>query len=323
MKAGGVRQAFERDLLVLPLAKMLPLRAVSDVIKRRSTKYRTIAKSVAEVGIVEPLVVYRKPNKRRMYLLLDGHLRREILLDLGETETECLLAMDDEAVTYNRRVNHLAVVQEHFMILRAIERGVSEERIAQALNVKIAYVKHRRRMLKGICPDVVTLVRDQPVNPVTFDLLRKMRPARQIEAGKLMVAASNFSSSYARALLMATDDADRVYASRSRPAVVTAADLALMECELQDVEKKMETVEAAYGRDMLDLVIAARYVAGLLASRRIARYLDDNHPEMAREFRAIVNATLPDTARAPAKRSVAAMQVSDGDPGFEGAPAPN
>lgn len=55
----------------------------------------------------------------------------------------------------------------------------------------------------------------------------------------------------------------------------------------------------------------------------LPRYLDDNHPEMAREFRAIVDATLPDTARAPAKVSVATMQVGDGDPGFEGAPAPN
>jgi len=36
--------------------------------------------------------------------------------------------------------------------------------------------------------------------------------------------------------------------------------------------------------DMLDLLIAARYVARLLANRRIATYLGDNHPEIAREF---------------------------------------
>ena len=48
-----------------------------------------------------------------------------------------MLARDDEAVTYSRSVNRLAVVQEHFMILRAIERGVSKEKIARVLNVKI------------------------------------------------------------------------------------------------------------------------------------------------------------------------------------------
>jgi hypothetical protein len=33
------------------------------------------------------------------------------------------LARDDEAFTYNKRVNRLSIVQEHFMILRAIDRG--------------------------------------------------------------------------------------------------------------------------------------------------------------------------------------------------------
>jgi Trp operon repressor len=93
-----------------------------------------------------------------------------------------LLATDDEAFTYNKGVSRLAIVQEHFMILRAIERGVSEKRIANALNVDIAHIKRRRRMLRGICSQAVDLLRDKSVNPVTFDMLRKMKPGRQAEA---------------------------------------------------------------------------------------------------------------------------------------------
>jgi len=37
-----------------------------------------------------------------------------------------LIADDDEAFTYNKRVNRLATVQEHYMIVKALERGVSK-----------------------------------------------------------------------------------------------------------------------------------------------------------------------------------------------------
>lgn len=66
------------------------------------------------------------------YLLLDGHVRLVALTELGFTEAPCLVATDDEAYTYNSRINRLSTIQEHFMIRRAIERGVSTERLAKA-----------------------------------------------------------------------------------------------------------------------------------------------------------------------------------------------
>jgi hypothetical protein len=289
-----VNTAFEPDLVVMPLKSLLPLKQVTDIVKN-SPKYKAIAKSIEQVGVIEPLVVYRDPDPRGRHPLLDGHLRRAVLMERGEQETECLLATDDEAFTFNKRVNRLAIVQEHFMILRAIERGVSEERIAKALNVNIEHIKRRRRMLNGICPQAVNLLRDKSVNPATFNVLRKMKPSRQAEACKLMVSASNYSSSYAKALFAATKDGERVKPARpNRPAVVTSADLALMERELKDVQNTMRTLDASYGRDLLDLIVAARYVLSLLDNRKLCRYLEDNHPEIAKEFRTIVSATLPD-----------------------------
>jgi ParB-like chromosome segregation protein Spo0J len=38
-----------------------------------------------------------------MYLLLDGHIRLEMLKEIGETQVRCLVATDDEAFTYNKR----------------------------------------------------------------------------------------------------------------------------------------------------------------------------------------------------------------------------
>ncbi|WP_354141861.1 hypothetical protein [Bradyrhizobium sp. RT11b] len=53
---------------------------------------------------------------------------------------------------------------------------------------------------------------------------------------------------------------------------------------------------------MLDLAIAARYVSELLGKRTIARYLDDNHPEMAKEFRSILSATLAEPSKKTSSR---------------------
>jgi ParB-like chromosome segregation protein Spo0J len=291
MTAKQVEVAFESDLAVLPLAALLPVKQVTDIMKQ-SVKYRCIARSVEEIGVIEPIVVYRKPDHLGRHLLLDGHLKRAVLLDRGDTEAECLLAKDDEAFTYNKRISRLAIVQEHFMILRAIERGVPEEKIAKALDVNVEHIRRRRRLLRGVCPEVVDLLRDKSVNPVTFDLLRKMKPVRQIESCKLMVSASNYASSYAKALLAATNDTDRVRPVRqTRPTAITSADLALMERELKTVRRELQAVETCYGSDMLDLVIATRYVSKLVSNRRVVRYMEDNHPEILGEFRAILSAT--------------------------------
>ena len=50
-------------------------------------------------------------------------------------EVQCLVANDDETYTYNSRINRLSTIQEHYMIRRAIQRGVTPERLAKALSV--------------------------------------------------------------------------------------------------------------------------------------------------------------------------------------------
>ena len=54
------------------------------------------------------------------------------------------------------------------MILRAVERGVPEERIARALNVNVPSIRQKRRLLEGICPAVVEIFKDRHVPINTF-----------------------------------------------------------------------------------------------------------------------------------------------------------
>src|SRR3546814_2800051 len=98
------------------------------------------------------------------------------------TEVECLVAADDDTYTYNKRINRLAPIQEHRMIQRAIDRGVPRERIADALGLDVQTVRKRTRMLEGICPEAVEILKDMPCPAGTFDILRRMAPMRQMEA---------------------------------------------------------------------------------------------------------------------------------------------
>ena len=152
------------------------------------------------------------------------------------------------------------------MIVRAIERGVSEDKLANALNLDVKAIKRRRTLLVGICPEVVELLKDKSVNPNTFEVLRKMKPMRQIEAAELMTTAGNFTASYAKALLAATRQSDLVKADQPKQiAGMTAEQMARMEREMEKLQKDLKTVESRYGEDVLQLVIASGYLSKLVA----------------------------------------------------------
>jgi hypothetical protein len=300
MMSDEVKAAFERRIAVLPVSAILPLRKVSEHTKL-SAKYKLIAHSIAEVGIIEPIIVARSKDQRDRYLLLDGHLRLSAISDQGAKEVRCLIADDDEAFTYNKRINGLATIQEHYMIVRALERGVSEERLAKVLNVDLRLIRRRRMLLDGICPEVVELLKDKTVNPDAFEVLRKMKPMRQVEVTELMTMAANFTASYAKALLAATRQSDLIYSDKPKKVQgLTAEQMARMEREMGALQQDFKAVEASYGDDVLHLVIASGYLAKLVNNPEIERYLDRHHPEILSQFRTIVAAASIDQPSAVA-----------------------
>ncbi len=93
-----------------------------------------------------------------------------------------------------RELNRLAAVQEHRLIVRAVERGVPAERIAEALDLDVGTIQRRFRMLNGICAEAVELLKDTTCPLIVFELLRQMAPIRQVEAAELMIGQNNFSA---------------------------------------------------------------------------------------------------------------------------------
>lgn len=282
-----IKLAFETTSLRIPLGDIEMLRAMTPAIKK-SIKFGQIEASIREVGIIEPPVVVRIKGKDERYRLLDGHIRIEILKERGDKDVVCLVATDDEAITYNKRISRMAIVQEHKMILKAIEKGVSEERLARALNVNISSIQQKRRLLDGICDEVAKLLQDRMVPINTFAELKKMRPMRQLEAAETMMAMNKFSWPYAKSLVAATPQHQLVSDKKKVVRGLSDEQIDHMEREATNIDREFRMIEQSYGTDHLDLVLATGYLCRLIENVRVVHHLARYHPELLSEFQRIV-----------------------------------
>lgn len=181
----GVTLGFIPEPLAVPLGNILPSRRTPGAILE-SRKFKQIRASISEVGLVEPLSVTAADHSSGHHVLLDGHLRLMALQGLGFSEAACLIATDDESYTYNNRINRLSTIQEHYMIRRVVERGVSPERLAKALSMDVSLILKKMSLLDGICSEAAELLNDRQFSPDLARALRKMKPTRQ-EIGRAHV----------------------------------------------------------------------------------------------------------------------------------------
>lgn len=293
-----VFQAFDSGSTVVSISAILPVRAIGKTVKA-SHKYRQIVSSIKEIGLVEPPVICKQARSHDTFLLLDGHLRVEALKDLGHQEVECLLSTDDESFTYNKRINRLSAVQEQRMIAKALERNVPREKLAKALNINERSLRRKATLVDGICVEAISLLKDKICPLAVFDVLRKMNAMRQVEAAELLVNANNYSVGYASAILVSTPQSELANPQTpKRLKGLTAEALARMEGELSRLQQSISSIQDTYGQDHLHLTVVKGYLARLLASHHVAKYLEKTQPEFLSEFRSIVEmtSTLPKEA---------------------------
>lgn len=286
---GHIHVAFDRDFLTIPIAAIVPLKTLPDG-ARASRSYSQVLSSIKAIGLIEAPVVMADAQGPGTWLLLDGHLRLEALKELGIAEVECLLAMDDDTYTYNKRVNRIPPIQEHRMIARAMDRGVSSADIGTALNLQVESVLRRFRLLKGISPEAAEMLKDTPCSMKVFEILRQMTAVRQIEAADLMIGQNNFTVMFARALRAATSENQLVTVKKGKGGgkpTPSGQQIARMERELAALQTQVKSVEETYGIDNLHLTVARGYIAKLLANRRVVRWLETLQQDYLGEFQKI------------------------------------
>jgi ParB-like chromosome segregation protein Spo0J len=290
----GVALGFNPEPLSLPMDRILPSRKVP-VGLATTRKFRQIRSSIEEIGLIEPLSVTSVDAATGQHMLLDGHVRMVVLRDLGHDTAPCLMATDDEAYTYNNRVNRLSTIQEHLMIRRAVDRGVSPERLAKALSVDVSQITKKMNLLEGICPEAVELFKDRQFSVELARVVRKMKPTRQVECAELMVSANNLTVAYAEALLVASPADTLIDGKRARNVSgVTPEQMARMEREMASLQGQYRLVEQSYGQDVLNLVLARGYLAKLLENPTVSKFIKQRQPEVLEQFVSIVEATALD-----------------------------
>ena len=285
------KNAFLNECVRVEVANIIPLKASRPAVKE-SQKYQQILASIQDVGLVEPPAITPVPGRNGYYFLLDGHLRIEALKDLGELKVDCLVATDDDTYSYNKRTNRLSAVQSNKMIVRAMERGTSAERLGKALGLSPLTIKQKFRLLNGICEEAISILGDTNCPANVFNLLRQMKPLRQIESAELMIGNKNFSVMFAKALLAATPSDQLVIQSKIQPEQrVSAESMARLERELAALQMQIKIVEDDYGPDVLHLTVIKGYLTKLLANAAIVRWLARHQPEYLKEFQSIADLT--------------------------------
>ncbi len=281
-----IKQGFQTQLLELSTTELLFTKVITPQIKQ-GRKYAQVLSSIREVGLIEqPVVAPLKKNGG--YLLLDGHLRIAALKELGIERVTCLISTDDEAYTYNKYINRLSAIQEHRMIMKAVQSGVSEEKIANALNVDVRTIRNKRYLLEGICDQAIDLLKDKPVPEPVFRALKKMKAPRQIVVAMLMNDQNKFTSTYAKALLGATQAEQLV--DNGKPKKVTPMILARqarLEEESLALSKEIDSLKNQYGTEIVDVMALQAFLKKILGNSEVANYLQKFHEPIYGKFKEI------------------------------------
>ena len=284
--ANKIKQGFQEKLIELAVEELFPTKTIS-ITARKCRKYSQVISSIREVGLIEAPVV-APFKKEKGYLLLDGHVRIMALKELGVERVFCLISTDDETYTYNKYINRLTAIQEHHMIVKAVQSGVSEEKLARALNLDIGTIRNKKNLLEGICPEAVELLKDKAVPEPVFKVLRKMLAPRQVIVAMLMNDQNKFNSNYAKALLEATPSHQLV--NRGKPRKETPAILARqarLEEESLALSTEIGSLKEQYGSAMIDVTSMQAYLKRLVGNEAVAKYLRDFNESFYDKFKEI------------------------------------
>jgi len=225
-------------------------------------------------------------------------MRLEALKELGASVAPCLISTDDEGYTYNKQVNRLSVVQEHRMILRAAERGVSVDQLSQVLNISASSIRDKFRLLDGVCDEATAILADKPAAAGVFRLLRKMKPFRQIDAAQTMVNLGDYSIKLATALLQNTPVEQLIEPLAAKTVTCYASGapieaLQRLERELAALQADTKLLEENYGPASLQLEIVKTHIGStLLDNAAVVRWLAKNKPDHLQQLQRIADIKL-------------------------------
>jgi ParB family transcriptional regulator, chromosome partitioning protein len=256
--------------------------------ERKITKreYERIKAGILAVGLIEPFLVFPEND---YYIILNGHQRYWILLEMGVETVPCIFAPQKEAFTSNRMVNRVSPFQEGRMIKKSLEE-LDEKTIASALG--ITHLAHRLKatLLKQLHPSVAAAFDGGTINRACVQELTYVTPKRQEEIIKAMETYKDFTLPFVRSLVLKTP-----LQARAKNRAGTKNPWARNEQRKSDLLKKLAEAEEKhdfyttlyrqYSINLLKLVIYARQ---LVNNDRIVAYLRESYADILAAFQEII-----------------------------------
>lgn len=268
----------------LPIVKLVPITE-----RKVDKKYQQrIEASLRAVGLLEPLVVYEQADT---YEILDGRLRYRILLDMGVETVPCLVWNEREAFTGNRMVNHLSPAEEMRMLRKSLEE-LDEKTIAGAFGLSKIGHRLNQNLLKKLEPRVAKAFETGKINRQCAMELAHVKPERQAEILGLMESCDDYSTTFAKGLVLKTPAAKRAKVNGAKtPWTQAEQKKSDLLNRLQEAEQQQDFFSCLYRQYTTNLLKLVIYVRSLLANERVRSYLAEHHAEQLRQFEEIIHNT--------------------------------
>jgi ParB family transcriptional regulator, chromosome partitioning protein len=249
-------------------------------------EYDRIRAGILAVGLIEPLLVFPESD---YYLILNGHQRYRILLELGVETVPCIFAQQKESFTSNRMVNRVSPLQESRMIKKSLDE-LDEKTIAAALG--IARIAHRLNaaLLKQLHPRIAAAFDAGTINRTCVQELTYVTPKRQEEILKAMENYKDYSLPFVRSLVLKTPPQARVKnrTGMRNPWARNEQRKSDLLRKLADAEEKHDFYTSLYRQYSINLLKLVIYARQLVNNERIAAYLRESHADILAAFQEII-----------------------------------
>jgi ParB-like chromosome segregation protein Spo0J len=254
--------------------------------KISNREYERIRASILAVGLIEPLLVFPEND---YYIILNGHQRYRILLEMGVETVPCIFATEKESFTSNRMVNRLSPFQESRMIKKSLEE-LDEKTIAAALG--ITHIAHRLNttLLKQLHSTVAAAFDAGTIKKACVLELTYVTPKRQEEILRAMENYKDYTVPFARSMVLKTPQHARAKnrTGQKNPWARNEQRKSDLLKKLADTEEKHDFYTTLYRQYSINLLKLVIYTRLLVTKERIAAYLRETHPDILATFQEII-----------------------------------
>jgi ParB-like chromosome segregation protein Spo0J len=283
--------------------KDIPLDLLESSCPRKTTNFHLnpIRKSMSEIGMLEPLLVYEKvENETKKYLIIDGNKRFRILVESGGHESvPCILVSSPDTYTTSRQVISVSPVERAKMIKKVLET-VAEEKVSAAIGVSSLKPMLDENFSAGLSQMAILAYENRLLTKTALEELKHVSVKRQDEILKELMQRGEKQKDLKQSkpcnidiikgLVLLTTDNERVtQKKRKTPWKKRDEKSESITKELREISARGELMSSKFHAYVSDLVKLLIYVRGFLNEVDITEYVQKNYPDEYRRIRIIMD----------------------------------